>query len=138
MNLFVYKPAKNSDTNNTKSCTHNINLLPDKNKSPYPNNHNVSNRRFPRRNKPNITTKDLNILVNQPYRMDINSHIRGKKRMSIILHIYSLTSTVTTITKSFNISFVNQAIMINGRTTVKFILFTTLLLDSGIFCHVKV
>jgi NADH-ubiquinone oxidoreductase chain 2 len=47
--------------------------------------------------------------------------------------IYSLlTSTVTTITKSFNISFINQVITANRKTTIRFILFTALLSLGGL------
>nr|URH16489.1 NADH dehydrogenase subunit 2 [Neotermes castaneus] len=47
--------------------------------------------------------------------------------------IYSLlTSTVTTITKSFNISFINQVITANSKTTISFMLFTALLSLGGL------
>jgi NADH-ubiquinone oxidoreductase chain 2 len=47
--------------------------------------------------------------------------------------IYSLlTSSVVTIAKSYNISFVNQTITVNKRKATKFLLFTTLLSLGGL------
>jgi NADH-ubiquinone oxidoreductase chain 2 len=47
--------------------------------------------------------------------------------------VYSiLTSTVTIIAKSNNISFVNQTITVNEGAIVKFALFTTLLSLGGL------
>nr|URX53642.1 NADH dehydrogenase subunit 2 [Kalotermitidae sp. 4 AB-2022a] len=47
--------------------------------------------------------------------------------------VYSLlTTTMTTITKTFNISFINQVMTANSKTTVKFLLFTTLLSLGGL------
>jgi NADH-ubiquinone oxidoreductase chain 2 len=43
-----------------------------------------------------------------------------------------LTLTVTTITKTFNISFVNQTIAINRKATIKLLLFTSLLSLGGL------
>jgi NADH-ubiquinone oxidoreductase chain 2 len=43
-----------------------------------------------------------------------------------------LTLTVTTITKSFNISFVNQTIAISRKATTKLLLFTSLLSLGGL------
>nr|URX53564.1 NADH dehydrogenase subunit 2 [Procryptotermes corniceps] len=47
--------------------------------------------------------------------------------------VYSLlTLTMTTITKSYNISFINQTMLVNGSNTTKFLLFTTLLSLGGL------
>nr|URX53163.1 NADH dehydrogenase subunit 2 [Incisitermes rhyzophorae] len=47
--------------------------------------------------------------------------------------VYSLlTSTVTSITKSFNISFINQVMTVNGESSIKFMLFMTLLSLGGL------
>nr|URX54071.1 NADH dehydrogenase subunit 2 [Neotermes sp. 2 AB-2022a] len=47
--------------------------------------------------------------------------------------VYSLlTSTVTMITKSFNISFINQVMTSNSKSSIKFMLFTTLLSLGGL------
>nr|URX52955.1 NADH dehydrogenase subunit 2 [Glyptotermes sp. 7 AB-2022a] len=47
--------------------------------------------------------------------------------------VYSLlTSTVVTVAKSYNISFVNQTMTVNSKMTVKFMLFTTLLSLGGL------
>jgi hypothetical protein len=43
-----------------------------------------------------------------------------------------LTTAVTTITKSYNISFVNQAVTVNENVTVKYILFKNMLLLGGL------
>nr|URX53020.1 NADH dehydrogenase subunit 2 [Glyptotermes sp. 9 AB-2022a]URX53033.1 NADH dehydrogenase subunit 2 [Glyptotermes sp. 9 AB-2022a] len=47
--------------------------------------------------------------------------------------VYSLlTSTVVTTAKSYNISFVNQTMTVNKKSTMKFVLFTTLLSLGGL------
>jgi NADH-ubiquinone oxidoreductase chain 2 len=47
--------------------------------------------------------------------------------------IYSLlTSSVTAVAKSFNISFVNQTTIVNKKATTKFLLFITLLSLGGL------
>nr|WHM51823.1 NADH dehydrogenase subunit 2 [Cryptotermes bracketti] len=47
--------------------------------------------------------------------------------------VYSLlTLTMTTITKSYNISFINQTMSMKGKTTIKIALFTTLLSLGGL------
>nr|URX52715.1 NADH dehydrogenase subunit 2 [Incisitermes nr. barretti] len=43
-----------------------------------------------------------------------------------------LTMTVTTITKSFNISFINQTLMVKGKMLIKLTLFSTLLSLGGL------
>nr|URX52890.1 NADH dehydrogenase subunit 2 [Glyptotermes sp. 3 AB-2022a] len=57
----------------------------------------------------------------------------GNNLWTLYFMIYSLlTSSVTAIAKSFNISFVNQTTMVNKKTTTKFLLFTTLLSLGGL------
>nr|URX53293.1 NADH dehydrogenase subunit 2 [Neotermes sp. 1 AB-2022a] len=58
----------------------------------------------------------------------------GNNLWALYFAVYSLlTSTMTTITKSFNISFINQTLMANSsKTTIKFMLFTTLLSLGGL------
>jgi NADH:ubiquinone oxidoreductase subunit 2 (subunit N) len=43
-----------------------------------------------------------------------------------------LTSSVTAVAKSFNISFVNQTTIVNKKATTKFLLFITLLSLGGL------
>nr|UQJ75235.1 NADH dehydrogenase subunit 2 [Glyptotermes sp.] len=57
----------------------------------------------------------------------------GTNMWILYFAVYSLlTLTVTTIAKSYNISFVNQTMIVNKSATVKFMLFTTLLSLGGL------
>nr|URX52903.1 NADH dehydrogenase subunit 2 [Glyptotermes sp.]URX52916.1 NADH dehydrogenase subunit 2 [Glyptotermes sp. 5 AB-2022a] len=57
----------------------------------------------------------------------------GNNLWMLYFMIYSLlTSSVTAIAKSFNISFVNQTTMLNKKATTKFLLFITLLSLGGL------
>nr|AIY62153.1 NADH dehydrogenase subunit 2 [Glyptotermes sp. B TB-2014] len=57
----------------------------------------------------------------------------GSNMWVMYFTVYSLlTSTVTSIAKSYNISFVNQTMMVNKEATVKFMLFTTLMSLGGL------
>jgi hypothetical protein len=51
--------------NSAKNSPHNINAIPNENKPAHSNNHpDISDSGGPRRNKSNIITKNLNILIN--------------------------------------------------------------------------
>nr|URX54344.1 NADH dehydrogenase subunit 2 [Cryptotermes cavifrons] len=57
----------------------------------------------------------------------------GSNLWAMYFAVYSLlTLTMTTITKSYNIAFINQTMSMNGKTTIKFALFTTLLSLGGL------
>nr|URX53202.1 NADH dehydrogenase subunit 2 [Cryptotermes rotundiceps] len=57
----------------------------------------------------------------------------GSNLWILYFTVYSLlTLTMTTITKMYNISFINQTMSMNGKTTIKFALFTTLLSLGGL------
>nr|URX53228.1 NADH dehydrogenase subunit 2 [Neotermes nr. kartaboensis] len=57
----------------------------------------------------------------------------GDNLWALYFMVYSLlTSAVTVITKSFNISFINQVMTANSKTTIKFMLFTSLLSLGGL------
>nr|URX52864.1 NADH dehydrogenase subunit 2 [Glyptotermes sp. 2 AB-2022a] len=57
----------------------------------------------------------------------------GNNLWTMYFMIYSLlTSTVTVVAKSFNISFVNQTNLVNKSAAIKFLLFTTLLSLGGL------
>nr|URX53720.1 NADH dehydrogenase subunit 2 [Postelectrotermes sp. 2 AB-2022a] len=59
--------------------------------------------------------------------------LSGDNLWVLYFTIYSLlTSAVTSITKSFNISFINQVMTDNSKKLVKFLLFTTLLSLGGL------
>jgi NADH-ubiquinone oxidoreductase chain 2 len=61
------------------------------------------------------------------------SLIGGRNLWIMYFTVYSLlTLTMTTITKSYNISFINQTMSIRGKTTIKVALFTTLLSLGGL------
>nr|URX53358.1 NADH dehydrogenase subunit 2 [Glyptotermes fuscus] len=63
----------------------------------------------------------------------LTAMLGGSNMWIMYFAVYSLlTSTVTTIAKSFNISFVNQTMMVNKEATVKFMLFTTLMSLGGL------
>lgn len=57
----------------------------------------------------------------------------GRNLWVVYFTVYSfLTAAVTITTKMYNISFINQTISVNGKTTTKFILFTNLLSLGGL------
>nr|URX53176.1 NADH dehydrogenase subunit 2 [Neotermes phragmosus] len=57
----------------------------------------------------------------------------GSNLWAMYFMVYSLlTLTVTTITKSFNISFINQTMTMSSKTTVKLMLFMSLLSLGGL------
>nr|URX53382.1 NADH dehydrogenase subunit 2 [Incisitermes cf. incisus] len=63
----------------------------------------------------------------------LTSIMGGMNLWMLYFMVYSLlTSTVTIITKTFNISFVNQVMTSNSSKTIKFMLFTTLLSLGGL------
>lgn len=76
-----------TDNDSSEGWAHNTNFLPDKNRLPNANNrNNISDCRGHRRNKSNITTKNLNIFVHQPHRLNVNGPDRGEKSVGNILH----------------------------------------------------
>nr|URH16444.1 NADH dehydrogenase subunit 2 [Kalotermitidae sp. A SH-2022a] len=59
--------------------------------------------------------------------------LAGSNLWALYFTIYSLlTSAVVTITKTFNISFVNQLMTTSGKKSIKFLLFTSLLSLGGL------
>nr|URX54136.1 NADH dehydrogenase subunit 2 [Glyptotermes sp. 15 AB-2022a] len=63
----------------------------------------------------------------------LTAMLGGSNMWIMYFMVYSLlTSAVTSIAKSYNISFVNQAMMVNKEATVKFMLFTTLMSLGGL------
>nr|URX54526.1 NADH dehydrogenase subunit 2 [Incisitermes snyderi] len=59
--------------------------------------------------------------------------LSGTNLWALYFTVYSLlTSAVTTITKTFNISFVSQTMTTNGKSAIKFMLFMTLLSLGGL------
>nr|QYB20637.1 NADH dehydrogenase subunit 2 [Cryptotermes domesticus] len=57
----------------------------------------------------------------------------GSNLWTVYFTVYSfLTAAVTMTTKMYNISFINQTMSVNGKTTTKFILFTNLLSLGGL------
>nr|URX53473.1 NADH dehydrogenase subunit 2 [Kalotermitidae sp. 5 AB-2022a] len=59
--------------------------------------------------------------------------VGGDNLWLLYFAIYSLlTTTVTLITKAYNISFINQAMTISMETTIKYMLFTTMLSLGGL------
>jgi NADH-ubiquinone oxidoreductase chain 2 len=59
--------------------------------------------------------------------------IWGNNLWTLYFMVYSLlTSAIVTLTKAFNVSFINQVTTANRKTTVKLILFTTLLSLGGL------
>jgi hypothetical protein len=57
----------------------------------------------------------------------------GRNLWAIYFTVYSLlTSAATNTARSFKVSFINLAIMINGKATMEFILFTILLSLGGL------
>nr|YP_006503935.1 NADH dehydrogenase subunit 2 [Neotermes insularis]AFM92435.1 NADH dehydrogenase subunit 2 [Neotermes insularis] len=63
----------------------------------------------------------------------LTSLLSGSNLWTLYFMVYSLlTATVTTIAKSFNISFINQTMSISTEISTKFILFTSLLSLGGL------
>nr|YP_009726959.1 NADH dehydrogenase subunit 2 [Cryptotermes declivis]QIA95619.1 NADH dehydrogenase subunit 2 [Cryptotermes declivis] len=59
--------------------------------------------------------------------------IGGSNLWAMYFMVYSLlTAAVTATAKQYNISFINQTMSVNSKTTTKFILFTTLLSLGGL------
>jgi hypothetical protein len=82
-----------TSNNNPESRTNNTNIVPDRNQHLHVSNHpSMSNRGINRGNKPNINTKNPNILFHQPHRLDVSCIDYRRKTMDHVLRNLLSTS----------------------------------------------